>query len=311
MTKTMQELLAFGWVDAREYPFRSRFFESGDGRIHYVDEGRGEPIVLVHGTPTWSFLYRHLIAGFSRTHRVIAVDHLGFGLSEKPEHAPYKPADHARRLTALLDHLALEPITLVVHDFGGPIGLSYAIQRPANVKSIVLFNTWMWSLADDPKVRQASRLAASPLGAMLYRGLNASPRWLMPMVYADKAKLTPEIHAHYLRAFGSWKERTAPWVLARELAGSGDWYASLWNQRAALATKPALLLWGTKDPTFGPGALARWREALPNAKAMTFADAGHFVQEEVGPTLTGYITSFLDSVGRTGLSKPSASAKSA
>lgn len=285
--------ITHGWVDPAEYPFQSRYFDSGDGRMHYVDEGDGTPVVLVHGTPTWSFLYRHLIAGLSRTHRVIAPDHLGFGLSEKPEQAPYRPADHARRLAALLGHLDLGPVTLVVHDFGGPIGLSYAVEQPRKVSAIVLFNTWMWSLADDRTVQRASRLAGGALGSLLYRRLNFSPRVLIPMVFGDRSKLTREIHRHYVRAFPSSRERTAPWVLARELAGSAEWYDSLWRRRAVLAAKPALLLWGMRDPAFGARALARWQEALPNAELETFATAGHFVQEEAGASLVDRVASFV------------------
>ena len=227
MTANMRQLLAFGWVDHNEYPFRSRYFETQDGRMHYVDEGRGPAVVLVHGTPTWSFLFRHVIAGLSRTHRVIAPDHLGFGLSEKPEHAPYRPADHARRLAALIEHLHLGPVTLVVHDVGGPIGLSYAIDHAENVDALVLFNTWMWSLDNDPKVQRASRLASGPLGRLLYRHLNVSAKLLMPLVFGDRDALTPEIHRHYTMPFESARERTAPWVAAWELAGSSDWYETL------------------------------------------------------------------------------------
>lgn len=281
------------WVDESEYPFASHFFETGDGRMHYVDEGHGPPVVLIHGTPTWSFLYRHLIAGLSPAHRVIAPDHLGFGLSDKPADAPYRPADHARRLAGLLDHLALGVSALVVHDFGGPIGLSYVVEHPERVSALVLFNTWMWSLATDRRVQRASRIAAGPLGRFLYRRLNFSPRMLIPMVMGDRRKLTRRAHEHYTRAFPSSAERVAPWVLARELAGSADWYDSLWRRRAALADKPALLLWGMRDPTFGEEVLARWQEALPLAKLESFADAGHFVQEEVGASLVGRVASFL------------------
>ena len=278
--------------------------EVGGTRTRLLQAGpadASEAVVFVHGNPGSADDWEPLAAAAAAQTgmRALAFDLPDFGETAAPPGFDHSALGYATFLSQALERLGVERAHLVVHDFGGPIGLSYAIQHPANVKSIVLFNTWMWSLADDPKVHQASRIATSPLGALLYRGLNASPRWLMPMVYANKAKLTPEIHAHYRKAFASWKERMAPWVLARELVGSGDWYASLWDQRSVLATKPALLLWGTKDPTFGPAALARWREALPNAKAMTFADAGHFVQEEVGPTLTGYITSFLDTVRRS------------
>ena len=288
----LEQRVASSWVDHTAYPFRSRFFDASDGRMHYIDEGRGAPLVLVHGTPTWSFLYRHLIASLSRSFRVVAVDHLGFGLSQKPERAPYRPEDHARRLTALIRHLRLADVTLVVHDFGGPIGLSYAIEHPDNVRALVLFNTWLWSLAGDPRVQRASALAAGPLGRLLYRRLNASPRWLMPIVYGNRARLTPEIHAHYTKPFGSAAERTAPWVLARELAGSADWYESLWARRAALASKPSLLLWGMKDPTFGIDTVARWREVFPAAELEEFPDAGHFVPEEIGLALVPRIASF-------------------
>src|SRR6185437_9468981 len=135
------------WVDRRSYPIQSRSLEVDGGRMHFVDEGEGRPLVLVHGTPTWSFLFRHLIADLSRDHRVIALDHIGFGLSEKPERWGYRPADHAKNLAMLIDRLGLKDITLVVHDFGGPIGLSYAVEHPENVSALVLFNTWMWSLA--------------------------------------------------------------------------------------------------------------------------------------------------------------------
>ena len=292
MIANMRQLLAFGWVDGAQYPFRSRYFETQDGRMHYVDVGRGPAVVLVHGTPTWSFMYRHVIAGLSRTHRVIAPDHLGFGLSEKPENAPYRPADHARRLAALIRHLDLGPVTLVMHDIGGPIGLSYAIEQPENVDALVLFNTWMWSLDHDPKIQRASRLASGPLGRFLYRHLNVSPK-LMPMVFGERQALRADIHRHYVMPFESARERTAPWVAAWELAGSANWFESLWQRRAALASKPSLLMWGLQDPAFGISALPRWQDALPGAEVEEYADAGHFVLEELGADVVPRLTSFM------------------
>src|SRR5215218_7357697 len=133
------------WLDSSLYPFASHFIESGYGRMHYVDEGNGSPVVFVHGTPSWSFLYRHLIARLSCRHRVIAIDNLGFGLSDKPARAPYAPQDHAQRFETLLDALHVSGATLVVHDFGGPIGLAAALVHPEMFSRLVLFNTWMWS----------------------------------------------------------------------------------------------------------------------------------------------------------------------
>ena len=114
----------------------------------------------------------------------------------------------------------------------------------------------------------------------------------MPLVFGDRSRLTPEIHRQYLNPFESAKERSGPWILARELAGSAEWYESLWDRRAMLASKPSLLLWGMKDPTFGTDALARWREALPGAELEEFSEAGHFVQEEVSLALVPRIASF-------------------
>src|SRR5258708_1321299 len=111
------------WLDRTLYPFTPRRFESVDGVMRYVDEGRGSPTVLVHGTPSWSFEWRGRVIGLRASHRVLAPDHLGFGLSDKPAGAPYRPEDHARRLLAWFDQLDLRDVTLVVHDFGGPIGL--------------------------------------------------------------------------------------------------------------------------------------------------------------------------------------------
>lgn len=281
------------WPDRAEYPFAPHHFESGDGRMHYVDEGEGEPVVLVHGTPTWSFLYRHLIRALSRSHRVIAPDHLGFGLSEKPADAPYHPEDHARRLEALLEHLALEGITLVVHDFGGPIGLSYAVRHPGRVRRLVLFNTWMWSLAGDRSVERASRLLGGPVGRFLYTRLNFSPRVLIPALVGDRSRLSREAHRHYVEAFPSAKERVAPWVFARELLGSAEWYDSLWGRRDRLREIPALIVWGMRDRAFGPAVLERWREALPGARVARIEGAGHLVQEEEGEALVPVIAGFL------------------
>ena len=125
------------WVDRAQYPFEPRALDVGAGTMRYVDEGTGPPVVMVHGTPTWSFLYRDLVKGLRDRYRCVAPDLLGFGLSDKPAGASYRPEDQGRRLRGLIDRLALKDITLMVHDFGGPIGLSYALEHPGNVKRLV------------------------------------------------------------------------------------------------------------------------------------------------------------------------------
>ena len=282
------------WLDRSLYPFASRWHDTPDGRMHYVDEGAGSPVVLVHGTPTWSFLWRRLIARLAPRHRVVAPDHLGFGFSDKPADAPYAPSDHARRLTTLLDALDITGATLVVHDFGGPIGLASALARPERIARLVVFNTWMWSVAGEPKMAKGGKLFASPLGRFLYRHLNLSPRVIMPSAYADRRKLTPEIHRHYLAPLGSPDERMGAWSLARALLGASGWYESLWAQRDVLREKPMLLVWGMKDPAFGPAYLDRWRREFPAAEVHEIASSGHFVPEEAPDEIAPILERFVD-----------------
>src|SRR5690349_10562936 len=135
------------WLDRQAYPFTPRRLKLAAGTVSYLDEGRGDPLLFVHGTPTWSFEYRHLIRALAPRHRCIAPDHLGFGLSERPADLPYTPEAHARVLAEFVDKLGLGRFTLVVHDFGGPIGLPLALDHPERVRGLVLLNTWMWSFA--------------------------------------------------------------------------------------------------------------------------------------------------------------------
>lgn len=280
------------WIDGEAYPFASRFLEVDGGRMHYVDEGSGPVVVLVHGTPTWSFLWRRLVRDLARDHRVIAMDHVGFGLSDKPAGWTYTPAAHAANVGRLLDALDLDDVTLVVHDFGGPIGLGAALDRPERVSRLVLMNTWMWAL--DERAEKLSKIVAGPLGRYLYFQRNASAKRLIPWAMARKDALTAEVHRHYTHPFPTPELREAPWRLGVELGGSGAWYGSLWERRAALAELPALLLWGMKDPTFAPDDLRRWQEALPNARTVELPDVGHFPQEEAPERVVAEVRGFLE-----------------
>jgi pimeloyl-ACP methyl ester carboxylesterase len=212
------------WLDRTMYPFASKFLALPAARMHYVDEGRGDPILFVHGTPTWSFEYRHLIRALSPTHRCVAVDQLGFGLSERPRDFAYTPEAHAAVLAEFVDRLALDRFTLVVHDYGGPIGLPLALAERSRVTRIVLLNTWMWPFDDDRGMVRRGRIAGGAFGAWMYRHLNVSLRVLMPSAYGDRAKLTPYIHRHYLEVFRDKDARVqvlhAP---ARAINGSRDY----------------------------------------------------------------------------------------
>lgn len=274
------------WVDTQLHPFTPRRLRLPEGDLAYLDEGDGPTVLLVHGTPGWSFEWRHVIAGLRSGCRVITVDHLGFGLSEKVrDPAILRPEDHARRLRAFMEALDLQEVTLVVHDFGGPIGLGAALAAPERIAGVVVANSWCWAHGDDRRIASMSRLVRSPLGRLFYLWLNASPRWIVPMAFGDRRRLTRRVHRQYLAPIGTRRDRLGPWVLGCELAGSDPWYASLWDRRGELARWPLSLVWGLADPAFGPAYLQRWREAFPQAPVTRLEGVGHWPQEEAPEAL--------------------------
>jgi haloalkane dehalogenase len=263
------------------WPFAARYIDLRAGRMHYIDEGQGEPIVLVHGTPSWSLEWRHVVRALSGSHRIIAADHLGFGLSERPDGAPYTPEWHAGNFAEFVERLGIGPFTLVVHDFGGPIALPLALNRPDLVKRLVVLNSWMWSFEGDKQMERAARIAGGAVGRLLYRWANFSLRMLMPGAYGDRRKLTPEVHREYLDRFPDRESRGAVlWSLAYSLLGSSGHFDSLWRRRGELADREALIIWGMRDPAFKPYQLDRWRTVLPSAKVLPVGMAGHWPQEE-------------------------------
>jgi haloalkane dehalogenase len=281
------------WLDTSMYPFDSHWLDVDTGRMQYLDEGQGAPVLLVHGTPTWSFLYRDLIRALRDRCRCIAPDLPGFGLSDKPAGASYRPQDQARRLEALIDVLGLKEFALVVHDFGGPIGLAQAVAHPERVRRLVLFNTWMWSFAGERRVEWAGRVFGSPLGRVLYERWGFAVNVMFKHALADRRRYSDAVHRHYAAPLGPG-QREATWVYARELTRSSAWYDDLWQQRSRLARIPALLVWGMKDPAFAT-ALPRWRTVFEQAEVIELADVGHAPPEERGPELVPLIAQFLES----------------
>jgi haloalkane dehalogenase len=293
-------------VDRSAYPFADRWIDLPAGRMHYVDEGAGEApggeapggdtLLFVHGTPTWSFEWRHLIRDLSGSHRCVAPDHLGFGLSERPAGFAYTPEAHSENLAAFVRGLDLRNITLVVHDFGGPIGLPLALAGDGRVKRLVVINSWMWSFRGDKAMERMGRLAGTGFWKFLYRRADFSLKVLMPYAYGDKRKLTPRIRAQYRDRFpdSDSRERVL-WALAKALLGSGPHYASIWDRRADLARLPALIIWGPKDRAFPPSFLARWKAALPGARVAEIAGAGHWPHEEEPEAVAAALRGFLGS----------------
>lgn len=272
------------WLDPTLYPFAPRRFQTPEGTLSYLDEGRGPVVLLVHGTPSWSFEFREVVRSLSSTHRVIAPDHLGFGLSDKPGGsralASLRPEDHARRLQALVDSLALRDMTLVVHDFGGPIGLPLVLSPQSQVRRLVVLNSWMWPSAGDPSIARIDRLLRSPLGRLLYRWLGFSARVILPLAFGDRRRLTRALHRHYLGPLSSRRAREGTYALACALRGSDPHYDMLWQRRGEIAAVPMTLVWGERDPVLTSGQRDRWCAAFPQAQLITVPDAGHFVAEE-------------------------------
>jgi haloalkane dehalogenase len=263
------------------------------GAFHYVDEGRGDPVLFSHGTPTWSFEWRHLIRALSATHRCIAPDHLGFGLSDRPRNASYTPEAHAERFAQFVDALGLDSFTLVVHDYGGPIALPVALGDRHRVRRLVIVNTWMWRLDDDPEMRRAARIAGGRVGKLLYEWANLSLRVIMPTAYANRRALTPQIHAQYLAPFRDrWSRGAVLWPLGRAILGSSAYYDSLYQKRDYLRGIPTLIVWGIRDPAFKPHHLARWRAILPDARVAELP-VGHWPHEEDPESVASAVRDFL------------------
>jgi haloalkane dehalogenase len=282
------------WLDRTLFPFDSRFLALPEGRVHYVDEGprTGPTLLCLHGNPTWSFLYREVIASCSAQVRVVAPDFLGFGRSEKPAAFSCLPRDHARVLDRFVDELGLDDVVLLVHDWGGPIGLDWATRHSDRVRGVVVTNSWLWP-NDSARIRRFSRLLGGAVGREAVLRFNAFARLVVPLAFADRSRLSRPVHRHYVAPLSTPDDRKASWVFPRELVGSNAWLGELWERRDALADTPMLLAWGLDDPAFGDEELTRWQRTFPRARTITFADCGHYVAEERGRALAAAVEGFL------------------
>lgn len=278
------------WLDRTRYPFESQWVDLPAGRLHYVDEGEGRPVVLVHGNPTWSFLYRNLIAGLTDEYRCIAPDLLGFGRSEAPREFSYRPADQARAFGRFAERLDIGDAAFVVHDWGGPVALDYATRNPATVAGLVVMNTWMW-----PRDRVIDRALAHITNNLLAKRLivrhNAFARAALVAAARPHGRQAPTVYRQYLTPLGARRRRYATWVFSHAVTGSRAWLDQLWRRREALTGTPVLLPWGRWDPIHGR-FLDRWQSVFPGALTTVY-DTGHFVPEEVGRDLVNSVAEFL------------------
>lgn len=280
------------WLDKSEYPFKQKYFDINGHKLQYIDEGQGETILFVHGTPSWSFDFRNIIKNLKTNFRCVAFDHIGFGLSDKPEQYDYSTQNHSKTLEKFVLEKKLDNITLVVHDFGGPIGLNFAIQRPEKIRNLVILNSWLWSSEDNPDFIKLSKILKSPLLPFLYRYLNFSPKFILPKSFGDH-KLPTRLLRQYTKPFEDKTQRNGALAFAKSLLNDQDWFEELWNKRHTISTKPTLFIWGVKDPVIKPQYLDKFISGFTNSKTIRLETSGHFPQEEQPEIVTKSILDFM------------------
>lgn len=266
------------WLDKNEYPFKRNYFELPMGRMNYIDEGEGDVIVMLHGNPGWSFEYRNVVKEMSKTHRCIVPDFIGFGFSDKPYSWDYKPESQAKNIELFLDSLNLEKFTLVINDWGGPIGMNYALKHPDKISRLFVLNTFFWSVKGIPHMEDFSKKLGSKIGKFLVLNFN-----IFGKVVVKKAAgkgLTKNAHKHYYKHLASRHDRKGSWVFPKEIIGSSRWLASLWNQRQKVNHIPKTIIWGMLDVAFTQSELDVWTNEYKDARVIKLDDVGHFPQEE-------------------------------
>ena len=283
-----------GWVSDQLFPFESRFFETPSGRMHYVDEGEGEPLVFLHGNPSWSFEFRGVIDRLRTQFRCVAPDHIGFGLSARSQSPrDYSPQAHADNFASLLDHLQLRDVSLYMTDWGGPIGLDFARRDPDRVRRLIISNTWCWPVNTDRHFVMFSRMMSSPVGRFLNRRLNFFVTQVMPRAVGDRRALSPEVMRHYRQAQPDAESRRACAAFPGHITGASDWLHSIWSARNSFIDKPSLVLWGHKDIAFRPRELSIWESELTNSVTRNYPRCGHFLAEESPDSVSQSIAEFM------------------
>ena len=284
-----------------DYPFEGKHLSLDGGRMHYLDEGKGPAVVMVHGNPTWSYYYRKLVSALRNTHRVLVPDHIGMGLSDKPNDDAY-PHTLERRiadLDALIEHAGLEgPITLIAHDWGGMIGLGWAVEHADRIGRLVLSNTAGFPMPAGKREPKELRLVRSPLGAPLVRGLNLFCRGAARRCVV-KRPLTPGARAGFLAPYDSWANRRAVLRFVEDIPLTPEEpaypiVANVGEQLTRFRETPTLLLWGMQDFVFDPDYLAEFERRMPWADAVRFGDCGHYLLEDDFDAVLPHVQRFLE-----------------
>ncbi len=279
-----------------EYPFASNIIEIEGNRYHYLDEGSkdDEVIIMLHGNPTWSFYYRNIVKSLSSTHRCIVPDHIGCGLSDKPQDYAYTLEKHVSNVLALLKHLEISKFKLLVHDWGGAIGMGVATQRPSDVTGIIYLNTAAFRSLDIPKRIALCKLPV--IGEPMVRAFNA---FAWPATFmTTTTPLKKHVKEGYLHPYNNYKNRiaTARFVKDIPLSSKHPTYELLQDIEEKLPSLscPKIFLWGAKDFCFNMDFLARWREIFPEDKVVVYENAGHYVIEDEKENCIKEIKGFLN-----------------
>lgn len=279
-----------------EYPFSPKFLSLGPHRMARVDEGEGPAVVMVHGNPSWSYLYRNVISALKKEYRCLAPDHMGCGFSDKPQSYPYRLQTHIDNLERLLDHCNIERCVLMVHDWGGAVGMGWAGRHPERISGLVVLNTAAFRSS-----RLPFRIAVCRwpyLGALLVRGLNGFARAAIRM--AVVRPMDPRVARGFLFPYDSWESRVAIHGFVRDIpmhAGhpSYETLKEVEENLVRLQDKPMLICWGGQDFCFNRIFHDQWLERFPGARSRYFEDGSHYVLEDKGPEVLGLLQPFLRS----------------
>src|SRR5216683_2200222 len=260
-------------VTYTEYPFKNHFLDLNGIQYHYLDEGAGEPIVMLHGNPTWSYYYRRLVAALSDSYRIIVPDHIGCGLSDKPDDSRYHYtlASRVQDLEALLNHLGIRGnLTLVLHDWGGIIGMAYASRYPERIKRLIILNTAAFHLPPGKRLPWSLRIFRLPLlGAVLASGFNAFCRGAATHC-CTRRPMAAEVRDAYLAPYNSWKNRIAILRFVQDIPlkpGEACFQivSEIQDGLSRFLSVPMLICWGEKDFVFDKDFLTEWQQHFPQA----------------------------------------------
>lgn len=274
------------WLDRRLFPFTSRFVEVDGNVIHYIDEGSGPTLLMLHGNPTWSFLYRHIVRKLCSHFRCIALDYPGFGLSTARTGYGFLPREHSYVVESFVDQLGLNNLSMMVQDWGGPIGLGFAGRRPELVQRLILGNTFAWPA--DKGMAAFSRVVGSSLARVLIRRYNMLARWLIPV--GINRKLTAPELAAYMGPFSTPASRMPTWIFAYQILASRDYLAEVEAGLASLRDKPTLVVWGEQDGAFREAERLRLTSHFSRHEVRLLPDAKHFIQENAPDEICAAIT---------------------